>query len=326
MRPRTKNRHLPSCVYLSHGKYYLVRGGKWIPLGADLASALAEYARRIETPKGGMGQLIDSALDSMRPRLSRSTQKQYQFAARKLKTIFLHFTPTQVKPVHVVQVKASMVKTPNMANRVLSFLRQVFDYALEQQLVASNPAIGIRRHREQKRKRLPSQEEFDAIYSKAGPRLQVIMDLLFLTGQRINDVLRIKRTDLLESGILFVQQKTGARLIVRWTSELHAVRIRANELCGNVQAFTLLHNRRGKAPDYSTVKIQWDKARTAATVPDVTLHDLRAMSLTTAKRQGKNPRELAGHTTDEQTATYLRDREIPVVDGPSFRRLLGGIA
>jgi integrase len=55
-------------------------------------------------------------------------------------------------------------------------------------------------------------------------------------------------------------------------------------------------------------------------VEDVTLHDLRALAATEAKKQGKNATELLGHTSEQQTRRYLRGKEEPVVEGPSFRR------
>jgi integrase len=149
------------------------------------------------------------------------------------------------------------------------------------------------------------------------------MDLLFLTGQRIGDVLAIRRAALSEEGISFEQQKTGARLVVLWTPELRDTVARARLLYANVRAFTLLHNRRGKVPDYRTVKDQWDKACVACGVENAHLHDVRAMALTAAKLQGKDPTALAGHSSQAMTERYLRDRTIPMVEGPSFRRLLG---
>lgn len=319
-RPRKKDRHLPRCVYLKHGAYWLVRGGKWTRLASDLRTALTAYAAIYEAPKGGMAELIEEAFTEMKPRLKPATVKQYTLAAAKLKKMLSEFAPEQVQPVHAAQIKRGMSKTPNMANRVLSFARQVFDYALEQQRITSNPFVGIRRHHEAKRGRLIIADEYNALYAKAGPRLQVILDLLRLCGQRVNDTLRIRRADLVEEGIRFVQQKTGAKLIVKWTPELREVVERAKNLNGNIRALTLLHNKRGKSPDYSTVKIQFDKARKAAEIEDVTLHDLRAMAATEAKRQGKNATALLGHTSEQQTRRYLRSKEEPVVEAASFRR------
>jgi integrase len=321
-RPRKIDRHLPQCVYLKHGAYWLVKKGRWERLGSDLPSALAEYGRRLSEPSSGMADLIDTALATMKSKIASTTWTQYQTAARKLKHVFAEFSPEQVKPKHVAQMKISMSETPNMCNRCLSVLRQVFDYALEQQLVESNPAIGVKRHHENKRKRLISPEEYAAIHAQAGPRLQIIMDLLYLTGQRVTDFLTIRYIDLREDGIYFEQDKTDARLIVRWSPELRVAVDRAKALHGNLRALTLLHNRRGKAPDYRTIRDQWDKACAGAGVADADLRDLRAMSGTAAKAQGWNPTALLGHTSPAMTVRYLRDKEVPVVDGPTFRQVL----
>src|SRR5690606_20331182 len=140
------------------------------------------------------------------------------------------FAPHQVMPKHVAALKLDMSDTPNMANRVLSFLRVVFSYAVEWQMVDSNPCIGIRRHEEAKRKRYITDAEFEAIRSHAHPRLKIVVDLLYLTGQRVVDVLTIKRADITDQGILFEQQKTKAKLLVRWTPELKEAVKQANEL------------------------------------------------------------------------------------------------
>jgi integrase len=141
-------------------------------------------------------------------------------------------------------------------------------------------------------------------------------------------VLKIRRADLLDDGIRFEQQKTGAKLIVPWNPELREVVKRAKAMHSNIRALTLLHNRRGKTPDYRTVREQWDKACLAAKVTDAHLHDLRAMSATWAKRQGLNATMLLGHTSPMQTVRYLRDRDAAVAEGPSFgqsKDLLDGV-
>lgn len=318
-RPRKSPSNLPPCVYRKHGAFYYVRGGRWVPLGRDLANALAEYARLSGTVKGSMPDLIDTAFASFRKGLSDNTVRQYTIAVRKLKHIFEEFSPEQVQGRHVAQVKLALAKTPNMANRVLSVLRQVFDYAVEQQIVDNNPAAAIKRHKEAKRTRLLSWEEFSAIRAQAGPRLQVIMDLAYLTGQRIGDVLKIRVSDLGEDGVFFQQQKEDSRLVVRWTPELRAVVDRAKALGGNVRALTLLYNRRGKAPDYRTIADQWRIACTASGVADATLHDLRAMAATTVGKE--RAQALLGHASATNTARYLRSKEVPVVDGPKRRVL-----
>lgn len=318
-RPRKADRHLPPCVYLKHGRYWHVVRGKWHDLGTELTTALAEYARRVEAPKGNaMHALIDRVLEHMTPKLAKSTRAQYRLAAKVLKRKLAEFEPGQVMPRHVAAVKLSMAAKPNMANRTLSLLRQVFAQAVEWQLVDSNPCIGIARLPEKKRKRLLSATEWAAIHSKADPRLRVIMQLQYLTGQRISDVLAIRRNQLTDDGIVFQQQKTGAKLLVRWSPELRATVAEANALTVHAPALTLLRGRYGKAPDYRSVALQFTHAAAAAGVLDAKLNDSRAMSATAANRQGRNAQALLGHTSAAMTARYIRERDTPAVDGPNF--------
>lgn len=319
-RPRKNNRdlNLPPCVYFKHGSFWYVKRGQWINLGRVRKAAIATWNNLYEAKPGTMSALIAQALPHITKDVKPATKRQYEIAARKLSKMLAEFQPEDVQQKTVAGIKLKLAATPNMANRCLSVLRLVFQFATENQLVGNNPAIGVKRHKEAKRDRLLSKEEFDAVYAAAGPRLRVIMDLLVRTGQRINDVLKIRRADLLDEGILFAQQKTGAKLVVRWNDELREVVKRAKTLNANIRALTLLHNRRGKTPDYRTVRKQWDDACTAARVSNAHLHDLRAMSATWAERQGIPATPLMGHTSAAQTVRYLRDRDAKLTDGPSF--------
>jgi integrase len=319
MRPRKHNRNLPPCVYHRHGAYYHVKAGKWTRLAVDLPTALTEYARLHNQPKGGMAALIEEALPHILKGKADATIAQYKVAARRLQEILAEFAPTQVTPRHIAQIRRSMASTYSVANRTIGVLRMVFDYALEEQLVESNPCVGIKRFAQHTRTRRILPGEYQAIRAKAKPLLQVIMDLCYLTGQRIGDVLTIKRADLQADGIYIEQQKTGARLMVAWTPELHAAVDQAKALHGGVAGMTyLLKGLGNKAPTYHMIWKQWTKACQAAKVEDANIHDLRAMSGTDAEAQGHDPQALLGHTDRKMTQRYLRDRIVPVVEGPSF--------
>jgi len=321
-RPRKRDKHLPACVFKRHGAYYYVKAGKWTRLGDTLPVALAEYARRQGTGSGSMGPLIMAALDARKSRLAKSTWESYQDIARRLSKIMAEFNPEDVMPRHIAQIRQGLSKTPGMANRALSVLRVTFAYAVEQQLVDSNPTLGIKRMEEHKRDRLISMEEYKRIYDAAGSRLRVVMDLCYLTGQRISDVLAIRLSDLLDTGIMFHQRKTGVRLTVAWTPDLRMAVKSAQTIHGNLRALTLLHNRRGGPLSYLTVYQDWNAACALSGVADAHLHDIRAMSGTAAEEQGLDPQKLLGHTSAANTKRYLRGKKIPVVNGPSIGQVL----
>lgn len=310
-RPRKHDRDLPPRMYRRHGAYWYVRAGKWTRLGRDLRAALMEYARLSTGPAGAgsMPELIDRALPHLLHGVKPNTAAQYRRAAGRLKVIFAEFRPDEVRPRDVAAVKAHYADTPNATNRLLSVLRQVFTLAVEWQIVDANPCVGIRRHAERRRDRYLTDEEYRAIWQAASDSLRAIMDVAYLTGQRIGDVLAIRLNDIAQDGIAFRQQKTGQRLLVRMTPELKAAIERALALPRPVRAMTLFSTIRGARPyAYRTVRDMWDRACTKAGVQDAHLHDLRAKALTDAQRQGKDPQALGGHSNRAMTERYIRLR------------------
>lgn len=323
MKPRKADRHLPACVYHKHGAYWYVKKGKWERLADNLPEALQAYALLASpTPGTGMADLIDKALAHMAKDLSENTLKQYRLAAKRLKQILVEFSPEQVRPKHVAAIKAELADTPNMANRILSFLRSVFQFAVEWQIVESNPCIGIKRHRETARDRYITDAEFAAIRAQAVDWLIPIIDMCYLTAQRINDVLTIRLSDISADGISFRQQKTGNKLLVRMTPDIEQTiaNAKATKAKSRVASIYLFSARAGKAREYRTVRDKWDEACAAAGVADAHLHDLRAKGMTDTERQGNNAQTLGGHTDRRTTQIYIRLRDTPTADPPALPR------
>lgn len=285
-------------------------------MGKDLQTALLAYSHLHGDSNSGMARLIEEALPTITKGKSDNTVKQYQGIAAKLKDIFQEFHPKDVKPSDIAELKKAYSDKPNMGNRMLSLIRLIFSYALEHRIVDFNPALGIKRHPESHRERLITDEEFNLIHQHASPRLKSIMEIQKLTGQRIGDVLKIKRSDLLKEGISFEQQKTGRKLIVKWSEELNTAVLRASKTFG--EGVYLFTNKKGKATDYSTLKVMFWEATEKSGVKDARPNDLRAMALTEAEGQGVDPTALAGHATAATTRRYLRNRKPKLVEGPKY--------
>ena len=320
MRPRKSDKHLPPCVYQRHGAYYLVKRNKWTRLGADLHEALIAYAGTVTVAgSGGMVKLIDKVYTAHSPKLSANTRKVYKQCAGRLKRNFQEFDPHQVKPKHVAELKMAMADKPIMANQVLGFLRICFAYALEWQLVDSNPTIGIKPYPTKKRTRYLTDSEFSAIREKANPVLQIVMDLCYLTGQRVGDVLAIQRKDLRDDGIYFKAEKTGSQVVVAWSPSLKEVVARAKKLNPGVIHLNLLVGIQKQPLSYHTVLTYWWDACEKAGGEDARIHDMRAKSATDARDQGFDAQSLMGHGSASMTERYIRNRKIPVVTGPVMK-------
>lgn len=323
-RPRKKDRHLPACMYFKHSAYFLVRRGKWLRLGSDLPAALHEYARILGQTTGGMPDLIDTML----PRILRNkrtgkphadeTVRQYTASAALLRTMLATLSPHDITARDVKAVRRELQDTPVVANRALTVLSLILAEAVDDELIDSNPAIGVARIKLEARTRRITVAEYDSIYANADPTMRAVMSMCYATGQRVMDVCGIKTEQITDDGIAFVQQKTKARVIVGWTTELRAAVSEARALKPNALRPTHLW---GFAPlTYAMVYKRWKKACKAARVADANIHDMRAMSGTDADEQGISAQTLLGHTDSRTTRIYLRDKTTPTVRGPVMKR------
>lgn len=317
MRPRQKDRHLPACVYLKHSSYWLVKKGKWQKLGDDLHSALTEYARIVAVPADGVPALIDKAMPHITAKVAPSTKGQYTYCAGLLKEMFAEFTPDHVTHGSIVQMQDMYAHSPVTANRMLTILKLVYQWAMDREIVQSNPCLSIKRLGTNKRDRLITQAEYKLIYGKVPHWMQVVMDLCYLTGQRIGDVLKIEYSHLQEDGIFIEQQKTGKKLVVAWTPELREVIARAKESPNTIRSMRyVVSGRAGTMRLHSNVWRTFKAAAREVGLSDTTLHDLRAMSGTDTDKEGNDPTALLGHTDRRTTQIYLRDKSAKVVSGP----------
>lgn len=314
------SRKLPVRMHLKNGRYYYVHKNKWTPLSRDFHEAIVEYAKIMKPNKGGMEELIDRFMFDAKTALKPRTLRTYTVAAEKLKKAFIEFSPELVKPMHVAQVLDHNRKTPAMANVMRNVLKQVFTKAVVWGLAEINPVQFVPPFKAGKRDRYITEAEFKAIKAKATPTLQAIMDICYITGQRIGDVLKIRYADIQDDGVFFKQEKTGNRLKVEMTDDLKSAIDSARALHQSVKGLTLFHTRQGKPFAYWTIRTLWTRATTSAGIEDVHIHDIRAKAATDAKAQGLDSKTLLGHTTESSHNRYLRSKEIPVAKPVKIRK------
>jgi integrase len=313
MRRRKTNRHLPQCMYLKHGRYYHVIDGKWHPLSRDYAEALSQYARRTKQASG-IGELIDRTLEAAD--VKPNTMRQYQQVAGKIKEAFIEFDPDQVKPRHIAAFLDHNRKTPAMANRMRSVLKIAFNNAVRWGLCDSNPVIGIEPFKERGRgHKYLSDEDYLAIRSSARKHIALMMDLAYLTGQRVGDIITLKSSDIKDGAVYFEQQKTGQRVAVEINDAI-AEALRAVRALRKAKGIYLFHTGRGEPYSYYSVADGFRKARDKAGVTDVQFRDIRAKSATDAEAEGLNPGILLGHRNPQTTNRYLRKRRTMKAVGP----------
>lgn len=153
------------------------------------------------------------------------------------------------------------------SNREKALFSHIFNKAREWGYTTlQNPCQGVKGFKETGRSRYITDAEFDQVKAHAHFTEVDAMDLALLTGQRPADVLKLKRTDIRDGALWFVQNKTGQRLGVEITGELVEVIIRINERLRRAISAYLIQDENGQPLTQCALRSRFDKARTLAKV------------------------------------------------------------
>ena len=324
-RRRSSNLHLPQRMYLSHGAYfYVTRENKWIPLGRDLDKAKLLWCDLDGgEPQTGMTALIHRYMVEVAPLKAKRTYADNKTESVRLLAVFGKMNPRDIKPHHVARyLDLRGQEAPERANREKALLSHVFTMGMRWGILDSNPCKGVHRNKEGKRDRYISDEEFKAVWTKANLTIRCLMDIAYLTAQRIGDLLDIGMRDITKDGILFDQNKTGKKLLIGMNSDLQAVIDRSRRIHPTVKGLTLFHTRKGKQYTYDGFDSMFQNAKRKAGAKDFHFHDIRAKALTDAKRAGLDAQMLAGHATEAMTAHYVKRREVDAISALNLPNIL----
>lgn len=213
-----------------------------------------------------------------------------------------------------------------MAQSVRSVLVDIFRVAISEGIRTDNPAAATRNPRvEVKRERL-TLDQFRAILVAAeqqeDPWVSNSMLLALVTGQRREDIARMKFRDVRDGYLEIVQGKTGTQIKISTSLRLIAIgisvadviaRCRDNVISPHMIHHTQprTHSRPGDAVHKDTISRAFARARelagiTSATPP--TFHEIRSLAGRLYRNQGVDVKSLLGHADSRMTDTYTDTR------------------
>lgn len=327
-RRRKNNFNLPPRMYLKHGAYYYAsRENKWLRLSDDKAIAFSKWAEiEGETPTvngsekpvaGSMGALIDKYMIEIAPKKAKSTFLGNLTEAKNQKIVFDNTLVLEIRPMHIAKyLDIRGIKAPIRANREISLLSHIFSYAMRWGQIDRNPRIGVAKHPEKGRDRYISNQEFENVKNIASELITILMDFAYITAMRKGDILKLRLDQITDEGIWIKQSKTGAKQLYEWTNGLVDVVAKAKALKRPIRGLHLFCTRKGHPYSDAGIKAMWNRVQIKWA--DVggqrfTFHDIRAKSLTDAKRMGLDAQSLAGHATSAMTEHYIKQREFKKV-------------
>lgn len=241
---------------------------------------------------------------------------------------FSDFNLVQITPADVAEF-VDQWEGKRSAQSYKGHLSKFFSWCCRRRLMNTNPANDVTVEAPKKRETYMTDEQYSAIQkallvgndgkpTRAGPMVQVYMDLLYLLYQRGTDVRLLKWDQVADTGILFRPTKTekssGARVLVPIGEDTRKVLERAKSLRRMASVY-VIHTERGQPYTAHGIGSIFERACERAGVEGVTLKDIRAKAATDAKKAGYEERQLQtalAHTDPGTTRVYLRSREIPV--------------
>jgi integrase len=224
-RRRKTQLHLAKRMYRSHGSYFFFSPvtNKWVPLGKDIAGALAQYGQLIGGNWSGrtFGDVIDRYQTQVLPlKRSAQTQKDQARQLTRLKAVFGSMSPNAITARHCYQYADARVSAPVSARHEISLPGHLFAKAMRWGAATVHPVRTLERMPKRRRARYVTDAEYAAVYALASACMQIAMDLALDTGQRRGELLSLTRAHLTGEGIVFRQGKTGFGVLVEWTEHL----------------------------------------------------------------------------------------------------------
>jgi integrase len=129
------------------------------------------------------------------------------------------------------------------------------------------------------------------------------------TGQRRGDLLKLRREQLTDAGIVFQQSKTGAGVLIEWSDDLREIVDRAKRLSPQIPAQYLIRKRNGRpytAQGFSAIWQRLMQKHVKAGGQRFSFHDLRSVSADGAATAEEAQARLSHASVTTTKRHYLR--------------------
>lgn len=264
---------------------------------------------------------------SLAPR-TRAGYLKYMGAMHKLYNVAL----VDIRRRHAIRYRDHFRKTPAKANKVVSMLSVLLEYAVELEYIPSNPirrvpllAVGEYRRW--------SDDDIAFAFERFPETMRRAIIVALYTGQRQGDVLAMRWSDYDGEGIQVTQQKTGVKLWIPCSAVLRA-ELEAWKAAGR-SSVTIITNVAGRPyRGYSFGAMFSKEISKHPEMRGLVFHGLRKTAAAKLAEAGCTVHEIAaitGHKTLSMLTHYTKEAEqktraraavikLENVTGPKYKR------
>ena len=328
-RKRTSGGSLPPNMYRQRNSFYFrssLPPRKWVALGNELATALRNYQRVVDTalseplPAIGVQSSITVAVQAVRlfsdlvdwyfkevvPFKRPRTQSDNKTESKLLLSVFGGVALINIRAADIRQYMHERGKTARTrANRELGLMRHMFNRAIALEIYGgSNPCEHVDKFVEKGRSRYVTDDELRAVWNAACQPLRDTLDLSYLLGQRPEDTRQFQVTHVQGESLRFIQSKTQKKVAVKIAGALQEAMAEILPRYRRPGVMQLIVDENGMALTKDSLRGRFDRARKLAGV-DFQMRDLRAKSASDTVDIGDAQRRLA-HSSVAMTERYRR--------------------
>jgi len=216
---------------------------------------------------------------------------------------------------HVMDLHKGLARIPTTANRCVSLLKAVFNWAQEHELWdGANPAERIKKNKETSRERYLQPAElarfFEALTESEQPARDLFM-MALLTGARRSNVLAMRWRDIdLHEAVWRIRAedaKAGDELTIPLVPEAMAVLTQRRADADDDEPWVF--PAKSKTGHYQEPRRAWETLQRRAGLEDLHIHDLRRTMGSWLVRTGANTAinaKALGHKSMQAAAVYQR--------------------
>lgn len=332
------------------GRYYLVRAeGKkriWVPLTRVKEGLPAFYMALAAATKAPtvaddlMPKVIGAWEAEVMVAHAAKTRKDETARGKVIALEFEEFKARDMTSAEITGFLAQFNDRPKTFNMYRAQIGELMRFAIQKgwREPGTNPVVGIIPTKSTPaRDRYPTDSEVRRIKvagiyaqvrsdarpgakrqkTRSGLMLAALIDMAYLTGQRISDLLSLQWSAFGREGIVFkpskTEKSTGASVLIEWTPKLRDVERRLKQLRKERRAFKpwVFTTQSGDQLSYWGASSAWQRARRRAGISDCRFNDMRAKALTdTEETSGMQAaRRKGAHSTEQQTSDYVRHKK-----------------
>ncbi|MCC5963785.1 MAG: tyrosine-type recombinase/integrase [Rhodobacteraceae bacterium] len=239
--------------------------------------------------------------------LAESTRRTYRAQFEKFREAYGDNPVVGFRRRHAKRILEDMADRPEAANSLLKRLKVLMAYAVEMELIESNPLVGLRGFKSRGEGfHTWTEDEIAAFetHHRIGSKARLAMTLMLCTGQRRSDAVRMGWQHVNGNLIFVRQQKTNTSLQIPLHPDLEAVLAHTPKT-----NLTFLLTEYGKPFSPAGFGNWMRKMCDAAGLPACTSHGLRkacARRLAEAGCSNQEIKAITGHATEAEVARYTK--------------------